>query len=68
VAIAETLLQRLELNGDDLLRIEDEVERRKLQGADLPALPELGAPVSVLDLLPADPAGAAAYQEAPKDS
>lgn len=68
VAIAETLLQRLELNGDDLIRIEEEVERRKQQGEALPSLPELGAPVSVLELLPPDPASAVAYQEPPRDS
>lgn len=67
VAIAETLLQRLELNGDDLLRIEQEVERRKLEGEELPSLPEMDAPVSVLELLPTE-AGAAAYQETPKDT
>jgi len=64
VAIAETLLQRLELNGDDLIRIEEEIERRKLEGEDLPSLPDRDAPVSVLELLPADPAVAAAYKEA----
>jgi cell division protease FtsH len=67
VAVAETLLQRLELNGDDLLRIQDEVERRKQLGEELPTVPELDAPVSVLELLPTDTVGAAAYQERPKE-
>ncbi|HLH74915.1 MAG TPA: AAA family ATPase [Chloroflexota bacterium] len=66
VAVAETLLQRLELNGDDLYRIMEEVERRKIQGEALPDLPDKNAPVSVLDLLPTEAAAAAtsaAYEE-----
>jgi cell division protease FtsH len=62
VAIAETLLQRLELNGDDLIRIMDEVERRKLEGEPISELPERGSRVGVLELLP-EPAGAAAYKD-----
>ncbi|MBX6770794.1 MAG: AAA family ATPase [Chloroflexi bacterium] len=65
IAVAETLLQRLELNGDDLIRIEQEVERRKRAGEELPTLPEMNAPVSVLDLLPSERDGAVAYQEPP---
>ncbi len=67
VAIAETLLQRLELSGDDVVRIAEEVERRKLRGEVLPQEPELDGPVSVLDLLPTDSAIAAAYTEPRKD-
>lgn len=62
VAIAETLLQRLEINGEDLIRLADEVERRKRDGEELPSSPEVGVPpVSVLDLLPVE--GAVAYEE-----
>jgi len=68
IAVAETLLQRLELNGDDLIRIEQEVERRKRAGEELPTLPEMNAPVSVLDLLPSERDGAVAYQEPPASS
>ena len=64
IAIAETLLQRLELNGDDLYRIMEEVERRKVHGEALPELPDKNAPVSVLDLLPVEAGvGSAAYEE-----
>ncbi|MGH2461594.1 MAG: AAA family ATPase [Chloroflexota bacterium] len=66
VAIAETLLQRLELSGDDVIRIADEVERRKLDGEVLPQDADLDGPVSMLGLLPTDSAVAAAYQDAPK--
>lgn len=63
IAIGETLLQRLELNGDDLLRIEAEVERRLRDGDALPGIPELGSPISVLELLPT---ATAAYKEPEK--
>jgi ATP-dependent Zn protease len=66
IAIAETLLQRLELNGDDLLRIEADVERRLREGDHLPVLPDLG-PVSVLELLPGEGA-AVAYQDPEKQN
>jgi hypothetical protein len=66
IAIAETLLQRLELNGDDLIRIEEDVERRLREGDTLPAMPELG-PVSVLELLPGEGA-AVAYQDPEKSN
>jgi len=68
VAIAETLLQRLELSGDDVIRIAEEVERRKLRGEVLPQDPELDGPVSMLDLIPTDSAIAAAYKDAPNKS
>jgi cell division protease FtsH len=65
VAIAESLLQRLELASDELYRIMDEVERRKIHGEALPISPKDGKPISLLDLLPAEPASAVAYQDPP---
>jgi cell division protease FtsH len=67
VAIAETLLVRLELNGDDLVRIEEDVERRKRLGEDgTPKLPERVAALNVLELLPKEGATSAAYQQQPE--
>ncbi len=65
IAVAEALLQRLELNGDDLYKIMEEVERRQREGEILPTTPEPGRPVSVLDLLPQ---ASAAYREPPEAS
>jgi ATP-dependent Zn protease len=63
VAIAETLLQKLEINGDELFQIMADVDRRKGLGEELPISP-VGAPrVSVLDLLPRDGANVAAYKD-----
>jgi ATP-dependent Zn protease len=67
IAIAETLLQRLELNGDDLIKIEEEVERRLRQGDSLPMLPELGSHLNVLELLPGEEP-AVAYQDSSKQN
>jgi ATP-dependent Zn protease len=67
IAIAETLLQRLELNGDDLIKIEEEVERRLRQGDSLPMLPELGPNLNVLELLPGEEP-AVAYQDPSKQN
>jgi FAD/FMN-containing dehydrogenase len=63
VAIAESLLVRLELNGDDLIRIEEEIERRRRLGEGPAKLPERAASVNVLELLPKDGVTSAAYQQ-----
>jgi ATP-dependent Zn protease len=64
VAVAETLLQRLELASDDLYRIMEEVERRKVEGEVLPISAKDGEPLSLLELLPPE-VTAVAYQEPP---
>lgn len=66
IAVAETLLQKLELTGDDLYRIKDEVEKRKLLGEDhSPEVPnDRDGAINILDLLPRE-AGAAAFQPEP---
>jgi ATP-dependent Zn protease len=67
VAVAETLLVRLELNGDDLVRIEEDVERRKRLAEDgTVKLPERVAALNVLELLPKEGATSAAYQQQPE--
>jgi len=60
IAVAEALLDRLELRTDQLYRIMDEVERRKVEGEHLIGSLD-DAPPSILDLLPAS--STAAYQE-----
>jgi ATP-dependent Zn protease len=65
VAVAESLLQRLELASDELYRIMEEVERRKIHGETLPISPKDGQPISLLELLPVEPASAVAYKDPP---
>jgi ATP-dependent Zn protease len=62
IAIAENLLTRLELNGDDLIRIEEEVERRRRLGDGPAKLPERAGLANVLDLLSKDGVTSAAYR------
>jgi len=66
VAIAETLLDRLELTTDDLYAIMEEVERRKRLGEYLPISPRQGEPLNILELLPGVGATSAAFEEPPK--
>jgi cell division protease FtsH len=66
VAVAESLLVRLELDGDDLIRIEEEVERRKRLGETVPKLPERAGSLNVLELLPPSGASTAAYRPEPE--
>lgn len=68
VAIAEELLERLELTSDDLYRIMEDVERRRLNGEELPISPpsEHDSPISILELLPRETAGAAAFRSDPR--
>jgi len=51
VAVAETLLQKLELNADEIDRIIAEVERRRAAGQPLPQMPPVDAPATNLKLL-----------------
>jgi ATP-dependent metalloprotease FtsH len=71
IAVAETLLEKLELNGDEVAAIVREVERRKRLGLPPITMPALDAPaqrfpVDGQEERPAAPQGeqtAAAYQE-----
>ena len=51
VAVAETLLQKLELNADEIEQVIREVERRRASGEPILRMPALDAPTTDLRLL-----------------